>query len=1263
MLSKGWDYNTFAEDMKDPDPDKPHQALFDLNQELEKGGFFSDESLQSLVFDAVLGQALDSIYSDVQGAAVKCIPTLVKKVNEMIVTSGVQKLTDKLSAGKKEHRDIAAISLKYVVEHIPQGYRDCIRTLSFLLVKLLKTATDDTKLDIMDVAHDLLKRFGASLSDEHASLQEVFISTLSSASTSVRKRSITCLAALCVHTSDQLFSDIMNGQVIAGIEKERGEHLRKYIQLCSTISRTAGQRVGRYIEKIMPLLIDNLDENKLDQIEDDNERNEVRENILQAFESLIQRCPFQMTAFIPNVIKACKEGMSYDPYYDYDDDEAAPEEDDCIDEDEYLDMLEAEADDDDDVSWKVRKASAKCLSALIQARHDCLSDVYIALCSKSARDIDLQQETPSDRRCLPERFKEREESVRVDILKVFHDLLAATQVASSHDTTIASGSSSFRLTDSRPEVKYLLEISDFIVDCLIKTIKDNSVKIKANCFVLLKLFTLVIGTHSEASLDKYLHLIKETLSAKETTSVLKTEVLQFLLPLIRTTMNSASSKGFVTELLPFILQCVDDKYYKITSEALRVCGEIAPVILRVTDAQSQVKLLFQSVYERLCTADIHQEVKDCAISTIGSVLAHGSSVLTAEEQTQAFKQLLVLLNSDFCRISVIKTLTVTQKVNMAPDVLSTFMTEICSFLRKSSRPLRQASLMALQILVRKGGTKALFQQMLKELSPLLTDQDLHLSHLAIELCEAILEVSSECSAIIESDAVMPGLLKLLQSPLLQGSALDSMEMLFYKLGPVSVMGYQSLLKAVLDSASKSGGDNKQVLMSVATVSARLTLSAAADLQAKTVDTYIANLNDANNEEARTLGLACLGEVGRFIDLSSNQRALAAVRERFSDPKEDIKILAAVALGKVVIGNAGALLPSLLEAIKSDDSNRYLNLKAMKEALQRSDATNDFDPLKKEYKTILNVCMEFAGSEDEGVRSVVAECTGKLAVLAPKDVTQGMVARVKEAGHLNSATSTIITAMKYAVSDCHFSYDNLESDLKFFLSFMSKAEGLTKEDNALNVKVRRAAVQLLTSAVHSRPDLIRTDLDSYLSALLAQTNVDNELVRSVNLGPFRHKVDDGLELRKSAFECIDILLDGYLQPNWLFESLSDYSPIIGQLVVGMQAAQGQDIQMLNFIMLGKMCRLSRAHSAILASYETLFADTLLHKVVQDSLNQLKRENVSVQDKDKQKDFLVSLSKMIESLKTIHESEENPHFVKFIQSKSDALKESVHAQHKN
>eukprot|EP00957_Ditylum_brightwellii_P196581 14978267-Ditylum_brightwellii.AAC.1 len=74
------------------------------------------------------------------------------------------------------------------------------------------------------------------------------------------------------------------------------------------------------------------------------------------------------------------------------DDEANPadEEDDAIDSD-------AEYSDDEDTSWKVRRASSKCISALFLARPDLMVPVYQEVrtltspCAIHARWTTLQQ--------------------------------------------------------------------------------------------------------------------------------------------------------------------------------------------------------------------------------------------------------------------------------------------------------------------------------------------------------------------------------------------------------------------------------------------------------------------------------------------------------------------------------------------------------------------------------------------------------------------------------------------------------------------------------------------------------------------------------------------------------------------------------------------------------------------------------------------------------------------------------------------------------
>ena len=54
---------------------------------------------------------------------------------------------------------------------------------------------------------------------------------------------------------------------------------------------------------------------------------------------------------------------------------------------------------------------------------------------------------------------------------------------------------------------------------------------------------------------------------------------------------------------------------------------------------------------------------------------------------------------------------------------------------------------------------------------------------------------------------------------------------------------------------------------------------------------------------------------------------------------------------------------------------------------------------------------------------------------------------------------------------------------------------------------------LNSAAHHKTTLIRPSLPVLLPMLYAETAVNPDLVRYVEMGPFKHKVDDGLELRK------------------------------------------------------------------------------------------------------------------------------------------------------
>jgi cullin-associated NEDD8-dissociated protein 1 len=73
-----------------------------------------------------------------------------------------------------------------------------------------------------------------------------------------------------------------------------------------------------------------------------------------------------------------------------------------------------------------------------------------------------------------------------------------------------------------------------------------------------------------------------------------------------------------------------------------------------------------------------------------------------------------------------------------------------------------------------------------------------------------------------------------------------------------------------------------------------------------------------------------------------------------------------------------------------------------------------------------------------------------------------------------------------------------------------------------------------------------------------------LIREVDLGPFKHKVDDGLEVRKAAYEVLYTVLDTCVDRV-------DIAAIASNLVDGLK--DHYDIRMLAHLMLIRM-----AHSA-------------------------------------------------------------------------------------
>ena len=100
---------------------------------------------------------------------------------------------------------------------------------------------------------------------------------------------------------------------------------------------------------------------------------------------------------------------------------------------------------------------------------------------------------------------------------------------------------------------------------------------------------------------------------------------------------------------------------------------------------------------------------------------------------------------------------------------------------------------------------------------------------------------------------------------------------------------------------------------------------------------------------------------------------------------------------------------------------------------------------------------------------------------------------------------MISAFRYALSDSDESSDSL------FHPMIAGTLKTILEDKDLENE--RLAMSTLMAANHSKPQLIAPHFRQLLPPVITASMIKPELIREVQMGPFKHKIDDGLELRK------------------------------------------------------------------------------------------------------------------------------------------------------
>ena len=830
--------SVLVEKAADWDKDERYMALNDMSQQLSRDGIKMTHLEEGRVVLVVL-KALTDPNNDVKSAAVKCVGTLVHKVDKAQIETIIHKLTELIRSESKDDsslRDIYGIALKTLIEQVEQRTGADVATLlaEKLLLGLDKESAD-IKRECLSIMEQLLRRFGAKVGPQQEKMMKKVLRQLTLVGEehrAVRKLSADVLGALAVVASDELLESLVKtilGQIdktkleeVTGIMSIGGGDTRSLIQTIGTISRLVGHRLSRHLKKLVPFLLAVIGDITVGDQEDDQDvtmLNEVRELCFTGLESFVKCCPDQITPHLINnetlgtkgILNVAMAYLQYDPnYVGYDDDDDDEGDGMDLSDDEYGDDYDDDDygdDDDDDTSWKVRRAASNVIRATI---HSHWADMHRYMFDNCVDD-------------LIKHFKERKEAVRVDIMQCIMAIVDVTEMRKRillQTSRKNSGGSISRAEASfEAQMSGLRAKADAIVTSVCRCLGGPDKELDTKNVALNLSTKLMSVLRSALPAALYTSLMDDLTRGLvlDKYQPLRLSQMQLLRQLISFNSSEAVQESLnkyaptdKNSIFSIIIAATQETGYKNVAEALLVATALIPKLRpliapdekmfekETTDYTSAVRMLYDALLVRLSAQDIDQEIKRYAIQCAGTLLFHFGDRFS-DELPHVLSLLSDKLENEVTRVSTLQAIAMISrspcKLNMAPILDASTLTSIAMFLKQQARDTRQSAVHTLTAimdtnngLVQKAG-EDITATIVKEGATLINASDLQLATQALQLLEMTMSaMESEFYATSLKDYVFPKVRKLASSPFLHGSAQEAVVAFLQRLVALSLPG-------------------------------------------------------------------------------------------------------------------------------------------------------------------------------------------------------------------------------------------------------------------------------------------------------------------------------------------------------------------------------------------------------------------------------------------------------------------------------------------
>lgn len=1014
---------------------------------------------------------------------------------------------------------------------------------------------------------------------EKQALQKSILTILDNERTGIviKKKAVTAMSTLAMYLPDRLLSSFVSSTIQGFRGAQVTTHKQRLlITVVGSLARSVPQRLGPQLKKLAPFVLDALSHERYQEYKEElaetgasnPEAEEVFGAALTALEGFLACCSHEMRAYTGEAIQAALRYVAFDPNMAEEDEDMGGTQHDsdedleqnASDEEEEQDYEEeAGMSDDDDMSWKVRRCAAKVL--------------YVIVSTRSNGDL-LDNGVLYDKIAptLIKRFQEREENVRLEILAALDLLINKTGqvIPGSRSEKADAEALNPEPSRSRKRRRASTTENDFesqgpiqvpmgvnspvpspppasgpkadlarsrpaIIQGIIKILKQGSAPTKQAGLHLLRELSLVqssgLSDHLTNVIDPLVDAIGlPTGSASFAVAGAGNQLRIDALRLVGTICDTHPSRiiaPYLGKLIPKIIAAAVEKTLKVSSQALSTVESLVRVLTPPRSASTQQQYrsyignLYDTIIDRATTTDADLEVRQRAIQAVGILLARTSGgantkLLPPNSRAKALGVLLDRMRNETTRLAAAQAIdlaavSLTEKDNIQKTWVREVVLELAAQFRKSDRAIKSASLIALRNLAgNRAAISCLDATTIRTLSgmllPVIDISDLNTLGLALVIATKLVQsspktiVDDNLNRILCTVAVAP----------LSGAVLETFLALVKAIGEADVG--QPLMKGLLKDGIT--GDPAIAGKAIGTL-----LIAGGPNVGVTIDAFVKELETTEDDIRKCLALYILGEAGLRLGTDSPLDP-KVFSKYFTSRSETVPRAAAAAFGRAGAGNVDVYLPAILSNAKKSGNAQYLSLHAIKEILQyvgRSEVN-----ISPYIRDVWDRLLSATKAEDN--KAIGAECIGRIMVIEPKTFLPIIQVSFHVFLSLEDPTDfafwknllrnpdvttrgMVIQATRFTFADADESFDEV---LKPLLSTM-----LITMLNDTSMENRRLALSTLDSAIRNKPEFVLPDLSQLVPLVLNESKVKPELIREVQMGPFKHKVDDGLEVRKAS----------------------------------------------------------------------------------------------------------------------------------------------------